>query len=113
MSVDKFAASFYATAANAGLWVIPRAKCRELLACLLAFGGGDSQWTMTVLAHKCLFAQKMLRIEGGEAPAMEDAVEIARLVRELLPLGLIGKPAKPLPAWAEKILRENGVKTPA
>jgi hypothetical protein len=104
--------ALYAMAASAGLWIIPREKCRQLLALLHAFGGGDSQWTITGLAFKCLFAAQMLKVEGGETPDAEDITEIRRLLQEVMPNGLLGKPADPLPAWAEHLLRENRVRLP-
>jgi len=103
---------FYATGADAGLWLIPRHKCLELLACLHVFGNADSQWTMGAVAHKCLFAGKMLRFAGGQRPEAADVVAYQRLLRELLPRGDGGAPASPLPEWARRTLAENGVRIP-
>lgn len=98
------------SASRMGLWVIPRDECIGLLALAYVFGGANEQWVMDGrLRAATLYAQRMLRVEGGEMPEADDIRILKRRVSECAPNGILRPPANPLPAWAIEMAAKYGV----
>ena len=94
--------SLLRTAAEAGLWVIPRQRCLELLAACYVFGGGCEAFVFNErLSEAVQFAQRMIGVEGGEHPSPDDVEELKRLIGEC---GDFSKPGKP--DWAVALAKE-------
>lgn len=86
------------TSAEAGIWMIPRIECLQLLAVCYVFGGGNEAIVFDErIRESMVFAQRMIGVEGCNHPSPEDTAELQRLVRECLPDGDYHKPVEP--AW--------------
>lgn len=100
---------FLSAAEKAGMWVVGRERCRQLMAFLYVHGGANSDVVFNAkLRQHILFAQRMLRLEGMETPDPEDVAAINGYVDELCPHGWRGGRARP--QWLDEIADEYGTR---
>ena len=80
-AISKF---LYETALSAGVPIISKDKCCQLLAWVFVYGGGHEQVVMDGwLRNAILYAQQRLNINGGEIPNMELAILMNKYIKSV------------------------------